>query len=737
MVIRKSGITYPSIRRDESCVDILHGRQVQDPYRWLENPDSEETKAFVDAQNKITDEYLKQFDVKEKFQKKLTELWNYEKYGCPKHYGDSYYYFHNSGLQPQSILYKIPFSSTAATSEQKPEVFLDPNTLSADGTVALGSFSFSENGKYFGYTLSKSGSDWSTIHVKKCDDKTDLADKIDFVKFSGVNWTNDENGFFYHRYPEIDAADLGTETGANLNSMLCYHVLGTKQSDDEIIHSDPQNPTYMFSAEHSDCGEYVIMSTSKDCDPINLLWISKTPADGKMTKNGMNWIKIVDEWKGGFNYITNHGSIFYFKTNYEAPKYRIVKYDLANPSAGFVDVIPESKEVLEFAVPVDQDKLVVCHLRDVTNTISLYSISGTLLHALPLPLPGTIDNISYRRQSATFFYRLTSFLSPGTIYKFDIRSLESKKVEEKASYHGDIFRETKIEGFNGEEFQSKQVFYESKDGTKIPMFLLYPKNLQLTSTAPTFLYGYGGFNISIQPYFSPTFITFVKHFNGVIAIANIRGGGEYGEEWHRNGMLHKKQNVFDDFQHAAKYLVQEGYTSHNRLVVIFVFMPSYWVGISKIAINGGSNGGLLVGACINQAPELFGAAVAEVGVLDMLRFHKFTIGHAWISDYGDPDSQKDFDYIIKYSPYHTVQSGKVYPSTLLMTSDHDDRVSPLHSYKYIAELQHKNPNNPNPLLIRIETKAGHGAGKPTQKRIESASEKFAFIAGTLAFEWVE
>ncbi|ORZ38479.1 prolyl endopeptidase-like protein [Catenaria anguillulae PL171] len=697
--------SYPAVRRDASVVEDLHGHKIADPYRWLEEPDSDETTAFVNAQADLTEAYLAQYPDKEKFETKLTEMFNYERYSVPFKEGSKYYYWYNTGLQNQSALYQQDSLDAEA------KVFFDPNKLSDDGTIALSTYSFSESGKLFGYALSKSGSDWVTIHVMDVESGEERkGDVIEYAKFTSVEWTKDEKGFFYTRYPKVEKDDLGTETDANLFAQAYYHKLGTSQSEDVLVYQDKERPTWSGRVTESDCGKFLILSISASTAPKNKLWIARHPADGNYAEGNLDWIKIADDIDlAGFDYLTNEGQVFYFQTNLDAPRQRIVKYDLENAGAGFVEVIAEDKEgsALKYSVVVDGDKAMLVYSRDVKDVLYLYSLAtGQQLEVINLPTVASIAGLSGKKKHAEMFFSFTGFLSPGTIMRYDVKDRKLSK-----------FKETSVKGFDSDEYEAKQEFYTSKFGTKIPMFIVHRKGIKLDGSRPAFLYGYGGFSIPLGPFFSPSNSTYMKHYDAVIAIANLRGGGEYGEDWHHDGMLNKKQNVFDDFQWAAKHLVARGYTSH-----------------SKLAINGGSNGGLLVGACINQAPELFAAAVAQVGVLDMYRFHKFTIGHAWTADYGNPDKKEDFEYLTTYSPLHTIKT-QTYPATLLMTSDHDDRVVPLHSYKYAAELQYKNPKNPNPLLILIERKAGHGAGKPTKKRIESEAWKFAFIAMNTGAEW--
>ncbi|CAG8734047.1 6066_t:CDS:10, partial [Racocetra persica] len=493
------------------------------------------------------------------------------------------------------------------------------------------------------------------------------------------------------RYPEPEKSDdKGTETDSNHNQMLYYHKLGTPQSDDILIYKDPSNPEYMCEASVSTDGRYVILKIVKDCDRVNKLWIF----DLEKINQNFDFLKIVDNFDAEFEYITNDETTFYLMTNLNAPRYKVVKYDLSRPDDGFIDIIKEHPaDVLSSADAIAETNLVLVYMHDVKEKVSIHSLStGKHIKDLPIPI-GSIETVAGRREDTEFFFKFTSYLNPGIIYRYDF----SKETLSE-------YRTTEVRGFNSDLFETKQVFIESKDKTKIPVFIVSPKHIDFNCNNPTLLYGYGGFNFSLAPSFSTSWLNFIKQYNGIVAVANLRGGGEYGEQWHKAGMLHNKQNVFDDFQSVAKWLIDNKYTRPE-----------------KLAINGGSNGGLLVGACINQAPELFGAAVADVGVMDMLRFHKFTIGHAWKSDYGDPDKKEDFEYIYKYSPLHNIQSTKPYPSVLLTTSDHDDR--------YVAK------NNPNPLMIRIETKAGHGRGKPTKKRIDEFTDRYSFIALATGAEW--
>lgn len=704
---------YPEPRRDDSVVEDYHGNKINDPYRWMEDPDSEETKQFVDAQNAVSGPFIDQCPLKKRLNDRITEMWDYPKYSCPYKRGEHYFYYHNSGLQNQSVLY------VQESLEAEASVFLDPNKLSEDGTISLRGTAFSENGQYFAYQLSKSGSDWVTIKVKKAPSGEDLPDVLEKVKFSSLAWTHDHKGFFYNQYPDQDGKSDGTETTSNLNQKLYYHVLGQEQSKDVLVAEFPDNPKWMIGSEVSDCGRYLIMAISQGCDPVNRLYY----VDLQSLTDGINgklpYVKVVDNFDAEYEYITNEGSLMVFKTNLKSPHYKLITIDFSKPEMeNWKDLVAESdKDVLEWAACVNNNKLILCYLQDVKNTLYVHDlVSGKRLANFPVDV-GSIAGYSGKKKHSEIFYQFVSFLTPGIIYRCDVST---------DTYQSQVFRETVVKGFKFDQFETKQVFFPSKDGTKIPMFIVQKKNVQLNSDNPVMLYGYGGFNIPLTPSFSVSRLVFLQHLGGVYALANIRGGGEYGETWHKGGMLANKQNCFDDFQSAAEYLIQNKYTQAKR-----------------ICINGGSNGGLLVGACVNQRPDLYGCALAQVGVMDMLRFHKFTIGHAWTTDYGCSEKPEEFKYLIKYSPLHNIRvpSGdQQYPSVLLLTADHDDRVVPLHSLKFIAELQHTvgpSDKQTNPLMIRIDTKAGHGAGKPTAKIIEELTDIYCFVYQTVGLEWTD
>ncbi|XP_022860388.1 prolyl endopeptidase-like [Olea europaea var. sylvestris] len=721
-------IKYPSARRDEDVVDDYHGVLIPDPYRWLEDPDSEETREFVEKQVELTDSVLKTCETREKLRQKVTEMFNFPKYDTPFRAGDKFFYFHNSGLQPQKVLY------VQDSLDGQPEILLDPNTLSQDGTVSLSMCSASEDAKYLAYGISSSGSDWVTIKVMRIEDKSAEPDTVSWVKFSSISWTHDSKGFFYSRYPAPkDGAklDAGTETSVNLHHELYYHFLGTDQSEDILCWNDPDHPKHTRTASVTEDGKYVLLYTFRNCDPVNKIYycdlsrLSNGLEGLKGQKELLPFVKLVDNFDASYDHVANDDTIFTFRTNKSAPKYKLVRVDLNDPSL-WTEVLNENeKDVLESAVAVNGNQMVVNYLSDVKNVLQLRDLkTGTLLHHLPIEI-GTVSSISGRRKDSIFFTGYTSFLIPGIIY---ICNLDAVVPDLK------IFREISVPGFDRTEFEVNQVFVPSKDGTRIPMFIVARKDICLDQSHPCLLYGYGGFSASLTPYFSVSRIVIARHLDIVFCIANIRGGGEYGEEWHKAGALAKKQNCFDDFISASEYLVSAGYTQPK-----------------KLCIEGGSNGGLLIGACINQRPNLFGCALAHVGVMDMLRFHKFTIGHAWTSDFGCSENEEEFDWLIKYSPLHNVKrpwddsADKVtqYPSTMLLTADHDDRVVPLHSLKLLATMQYilctslEISPQTNPIVSRIERKAGHGCGRPTQKLIDEAADRYGFMAKMLDASWID
>mmetsp|Transcript_25826 Transcript_25826/g.72321 ORF Transcript_25826/g.72321 Transcript_25826/m.72321 type:complete len:814 (-) Transcript_25826:260-2701(-) len=725
---------YPKVRKDDSVVEVLHDTEVADPYRWLEDPDSKETQEFVEEQNKLTASVLEQCPNRSHFKEALTKMMDYPKYGCPFKRGDRYFHFHNSGLQAQYVLF------SQASLEEEASVLLDPNSLSSDGTVALGSQAFSEDGNTMAFELSTGGSDWKTIHalmVEKDGTATWLQDKLTNIKFSSLSFTHDGTGLFYNCYeaPKKDGVDLGTETDINLNQQLRLHVMGTPQEEDALIYATPDHPDQMIGAEVTDDGRYLLMSVTSGCLPTNKLYYVdlgalKTRPDGTVDFPAYDFlkgsellpvVKLVDNFDASYSYVANAGPVFTFRTNLNAPRYKLVRADFskATPPEQWEDVVSEHPtDLLECAVALAGDVVVVEYLRDVSSVLQLRSLaSGALKEELQLPSLGSIQGFAGRRKDSEFFFSFTSLVEPGAVYRCDVSSDKPTIT---------LFRRVEIDGFNVDDYVMKQLFVTSKDGTRVPMFVAHKKSLKLDGTSPCQLYGYGGFNICLSPFFSCARVTFMRGVGGVYASANLRGGGEYGIKWRDAGSLTNKQNVFDDFQACAEHLIATGYTNRSRLF-----------------INGGSNGGLLVAACVNQRPDLYAAAVAQVGVMDMLRFHKFTIGHAWTKDFGDPEDPEQFRYLLAYSPIHNVRppaDGRgQYPAVLLTTGDHDDRVVPLHSHKLIATLQDRlgGASSPqrNPLITRVDVKSGHGAGKPTQKIIEEVADMYGFVTGVMGLQW--
>eukprot|EP00163_Fabomonas_tropica_P002767 TRINITY_DN1216_c0_g1_i2.p1 TRINITY_DN1216_c0_g1~~TRINITY_DN1216_c0_g1_i2.p1 ORF type:complete len:774 (+),score=190.38 TRINITY_DN1216_c0_g1_i2:121-2442(+) len=697
---------YPKTRKDESVSEDFFGTTVPDPYNWLEDPDSAETKAWVKDQVSLTSPYIESLPGRTEFLAKLKELFDYPKYSCPYKRGNRYFFYKNDGLQNQSVLYKQD------TLVSEPQTLLDPNLIREDGTAALAACKFSECGNKLAYAVSFSGSDWSTIYVRDVDSCRDDGDELKWAKFTSIAWTHDSKGFYYARYPEPETDDLGAETAANSNQQIYYHILGTPQSEDKLVFHVPDHPQWMTGVEVTDDGHYLLLTLSDSCDPVNRVYYVDL-RDIKTDDNGIYQVtKLIDNFNAEYDYIANDDTVFYFKSNLNAPRYRVLSIDIAHPDPGnWSSIIPENEHVLGSVDAVHGNHLLASYMIDVVEVLRVYTWQGQHVKDLPTPCPGSIPAASTRREDSEVFYKFTSFLYPGTIFRYDFNTGEC-----------DTFREITVPGVQPDNFVTEQVFYPSKDGTKVPMFIVKSRDTKLDGSNPTLLYGYGGFNISLTPSFSVSRLAFIRYFGGVFCVANLRGGGEYGEEWHKAGTKERKQNVFDDFHAAAEYLIASKYTSPAHL-----------------AIQGGSNGGLLVAACTNQRPELYAAAVAQCGVLDMLRFHKFTIGYAWKSDYGcSEDDKESFDYLYRISPIHQVPKDKTFPHLLLTTADHDDRVCPLHSYKYIAAVQDivgSNPAQENPLLIRIETKAGHGAGKPTAKVLEEAADVYAFIANATGAKW--
>ncbi|WP_066375247.1 MULTISPECIES: prolyl oligopeptidase family protein [unclassified Anabaena] len=678
---------YPSSRKCEQ-VDNYHGTLVADPYRWLENPDSDESQVWIEAQNQVTFDYLGGISVREKIQQRLTKLWDYEKYSIPFQEGDNYFYFKNDGLQNQSVIY------TLKSLDGEPRVLLDPNKLSEDGTVALSGLAVSDNGKLLAYGLSTSGSDWQEWKVRDVESGEDLSDHLQWIKFSGASWTSDSQGFFYSRYDEPNAQTKLEDV--NYYQKLYYHRLGTPQSEDILIYHRPDQKEWGFGGNVTEDGNYLIISVWLGTDPRNLVFYKD------LTNPNAEVVELVNQFEASYGFIEHDNGVFYFSTDLDAPRGRVIAIDINHPEkSAWREIIPESEATLD-GVNILNNQFVADYLKDAHSVIKIFDLHGALIRDVELPGLGSVGGFGGKRYDTETFYSFTSFTTPGTIYRYNMVTGESQ-----------LFRQPQVD-FNSDDYETKQVFYHSKDGTKVPMFITHKKGIKLDGNNPTYLYAYGGFKASLTPSFSVSLLVWLE-MGGVYAMPNIRGGGEYGEEWHQAGMKEKKQNVFDDFIAAAEWLIEHNYTKS-----------------AKLAIAGGSNGGLLVGACMTQRPELFGAALPAVGVMDMLRFHKFTIGWAWTSEYGSPDNPEDFPTLYAYSPLHNLKPGTAYPATLITTADHDDRVVPAHSFKFAATLQAAHAGDA-PVLIRIETKAGHGAGKPTAKMIEEAADKWAFLVKTLDF----
>ena len=724
-------LSYPAAARGTQ-VDDYHGVSIADPYRWLEDTDSPATKAWVEAENRLTDAFLASIPERAAIKNRLTEIWNYARFSAPFKNGGRYFYFQNTGLQNQSVLY-VQDGRTAA-----PRVLLDPNVLSADGTVALSGQAASDNGRYLAYSVSTSGSDWQEVHVRDVNTGRDLPDTLKWVKFSGISWTHDDKGFFYSRYDEPTSGNK--MTNVNRNHKIYYHRVGRPQSSDELIYDRPDQPDWLLFGNVTDDGQYLIITVAQGTDVRNRLYFIDLDNPGKPKINNPVF-RLIDRFDAEYEFVGNRGTMFYVRTDRNAPKGRIVAISIENPrEERWNTIVAESKDALVTATTAGED-IVANYLRDAQSSIRFFSASRddrrdqrqraqpaprrnpgsiyddttgptvargqqltgggfTLRGELPLPGIGTVNEIRGRQGDDEMFYSFTSFLYPTTVYRYDLKT-----------HRNEVYRAPKV-AFDPSKYETRQVFFTSKDGTRVPMFITAKKGLQLDGNNPTLLYAYGGFNISSTPSFSSANAAWLE-MGGIYALANLRGGGEYGKEWHEGGMLAKKQNVFDDFIAASQYLIREKYTS-----------------IPKLAIRGGSNGGLLVGAVMTQRPEQFGATLPEVGVMDMLRFQKFTIGWAWTSDYGSSDNAEQFKYLRAYSPLHNIKPGTCYPPTLGFTADHDDRVVPGHTFKFIATMQAAQ-GCANPILVRIETKAGHGAGKPTAKQIDEAADRFAFLFRTL------
>ena len=673
----RAKIIYP-VSNKADIVDTYFEKKVEDPYRWLENDTSTQTAEWIEAQNAITFAYLNSIPYREELKQRIQELVNYERFSSPSKQGDWYYYFRNDGLQNQSVLYRQKDLSSEG------EVFLDPNTFSDDGTVALGQTSFSGDGKLFAYSVSVSGSDWREIFVMDTETRKKLDDKIEWAKFTSINWFKD--GFFYAKFPKPKEGEK--LSGVNRFGKIYYHKIGTPQEQDRLVIENPEDGDEFYGASITEDEKFLVISSSHGTSGNTLAFID-------LHNDAWKVVKIIDNEDHDHRLIGSDGEDFFVVTNLNAPNNRLVRIKTSHPAPEhWEDIIPEAENVLSASTA--GNKIFANYTVDARSRVFQYSYAGEQEKEIELPGIGSAFGFEGLKEDENIFYSFTSFTYPTSIFQYSIATGEST-----------LFKGSEV-SFEVNDFTTSQVFYESKDGTRVPMFIVHRKDVELDGNHPTLLYGYGGFNVSLTPSYSSRWAVWLD-MGGIFALANIRGGGEYGKNWHKAGTKTQKQNVFDDFIAAAEYLIDQKYTSSQYL-----------------AIKGGSNGGLLVGACMTQRPDLYRVALPAVGVMDMLRYHRFTIGRAWAVDFGtSEDSKEMFDYLLGYSPYHNLKPNTAYPATLVTTADHDDRVVPAHSFKFSARLQEYHEGN-SPVMIRIESKAGHGAGKPTDKYIEELADEYAF-----------
>lgn len=682
-------INYPTTHKVDQ-IDNYHGIQITDPYRWLEDVDSPDTHEWIRQQNELTFSILDKIPTRATIREKLTQLWDFEKASSPYKKGGRYFQFRNSGLQDQDVLFVYE------SLQEEPRILLDPNTLSSDGTSALNNWSISPDGKWLAYAISTSGSDWQIWFIRSVDSGKDLPESLEWSKFSGATWVNDNTGFFYAPFPIPSEGETFQE--ANYNQKLYFHRIGTSQSEDQLVYERPDHPEWGFGTDLSDDGQYLLIYVSQGTDSRNRLFFKDLTEDSPV-------VELLSELEATYTFIGNDNSLFYFMTNLDAPRSRIITIETTSPlKKDWKTLIPENESVLQSAQIINE-KLVLIYMKDAHDIIKLFSLDGSPSGEVNLPTLGSVmvayaPSVHGERRDNEMFYAFHSFIHPLTIFRYDFLNGNSQ-----------VLFQPPIK-FDLSNYETSQVFVTSKDGTNIPMFLIHKKDIKKNGSNPTILYGYGGFNLAQTPAFAIHRLVWME-MGGVLAVSNLRGGSEYGEEWHQAGMLNNKQNVFDDFIACAEWLINEKITSTARL-----------------AIEGRSNGGLLVGACMTQRPDLFGAALPAVGVMDMLRFHKFTIGWAWVSDYGSADEPDQFKTLIAYSPLHNLKPGTKYPATLVTTADHDDRVVPGHSFKFTATLQACQAGDA-PTLIRVQTRAGHGMGKPTSIWIEEYSDIYAFLVYAL------
>ena len=687
-------LRYPDTRRGDR-VDTYHGTEVSDPYRWLE-ADARSSGAvadWIEAQNRVTRTYLDRIKQRGAIRRQLTELWNYERYSVPRQTAGRYFYRKNDGLQNQSVLF------LADSYADEGRVLLDPNSWSEDGTIALGSTVVSDNGRYLAYSRKESGSDWSTLYVLDIDSGKQISDTLQWTRWGNIVWNAESTGFFYTRYPE---PQKGQQFQAlTINPMCFFHRLGTAQHEDQLVYRRPDHPKWSFWLQRSDDNQYLVMSISRSTDPQNQVFMRPVAAPLDEV-----WRPLIEDFENEFKFIGNEGSQLLFFTDLDAPTKRVVAMDASEPGRENLKEIISASEATLVDVSLLDGKLVASYLRDVVSQIRIFALDGSPLDELELPGVGSAHGFGGRQTDTETFYAFTSYATPTSIYRYDLKTGSNS-----------IIRAPQIE-FDPTDYEVRQEFFESKDGTRVPIVVAHRRGLQRDGRRPTLLYGYGGFNVSLSPYFSVTYATWME-MGGIVAVPNLRGGGEYGEPWHEAGKKLNKQNVFDDFIAAAEWLIAQQYTCSE-----------------KLAIMGGSNGGLLVGAVMTQRPDLFAACLPAVGVMDMLRYHQFTSGHFWRDEYGTADDPEQFKALLAYSPYHNLRQGCQYPATMVTTADTDDRVVPMHSFKFVAALQHAQAG-PAPVLLRLEKRAGHGSGTPIAKRIDLASDRWTFLWENLGMSEAE
>ena len=688
-----AGIQYP-VTEIIDHRDTYHGTEVLDPYRWLEDDvrESDSVKQWVDRQNEVTFAYLETIEEREPIRARLEELWNFERYGLPGKHGGRYFFSHNDGLQNQNVIYM------QNTLEDEPQLLVDPNTWSDDGTIALAAHFPSPQGRYFAYTIQESGSDWRSAKVMDLERGEVLDDELEWLKYTEISWAADDSGFYYSRYPEIEAE--GKFQSLNKNHTVYLHRIGDDQQNDKLVYTTPEEPDWGYRAQVTDDGKYLVITVWKGTDDRYQIVYQDLQTDGAEP------VMLIEGFDFDYTLAGSQGSELYFRTNNGAPRGKLIAIDIEHPEPNhWREIIPETQDVLDSASLLG-GRVIGEYMQDAWSLVRIYDTDGIHLNTVDLPGIGSASGFSGRADDPETFFRYESYDTPSIINRLDVVTGEVTE-----------FKTAKMD-FDSDDYVVEQVFYKSKDGTRVPMFISHRKDVVADGSRPTMLFGYGGFNISMTPSFSITRLAWME-MGGIYAVANLRGGGEYGEEWHQAGTKLDKQNVFDDFIAAAEYLIEENYTNPD-----------------KLAIFGGSNGGLLVGAVTNQRPELFAAAIPAVGVMDMLRFHQFTAGRFWVDDYGSADNAEEFDALLAYSPYHNITAGTKYPAVLVTTADTDDRVVPGHSFKYAAAMQAAQTGDA-PVLIRIETRAGHGAGIPTEKVIQSYADRWAFLVHNLGVDLPE